>query len=154
MYKEGKKKELFKKLNKKMEDQGWDNITHFTLTSKVPYSIETVRRGLSDCGHRQLGAETLAVICRYMGYDRAEIRDILKEYTDDNEIWRLIGDDKGDELTSDEWAVVEALRKLKTKNEDVYSMIGENLGFIAKTLGIQIDRELSMLKRTDAKKRR
>ena len=49
MYLEKTKKAFFKMMNDRLHQEGW----------------ETVRRAFTDCGHKKLSADTLAIILGY-----------------------------------------------------------------------------------------
>jgi hypothetical protein len=153
-YRDSKKNEMFRLLEHRMQEQGWSNITHFTHGSKIPYSVETVRRAFSDQGRRQLSSDTLAILCRYLGMNKQEIREFLKTYTDDNELWKLIGDEgEGIQLDIDEQAFLDIFRKIKSQRADVSDLIADNLSFLAKSIGIDISSELTILGRQNRKGR-
>lgn len=147
MYLEKTKKAFFKMMNDRLHQEGWETVTQFTAKSKIPYTVETVRRAFTDCGHKQLSADTLAIILRYLSCSRQEIRQILKTYTDDKEIIELIGDDGSQELTPDQQAWLDIYNKLYAQNPSFATQLAQPLEWIASLASVDISKETALLGR-------
>lgn len=153
MYREELKKDFFQMMNMKLREQGWDTVTQFTNSSKIPYSVETVRRGFTDCGYKQLSPDTLAVILRYLNCDRREIREILETYTDDKEIIKLIGEPSGASLSADEEAWLKIYRKLEAGKPGLAAQIvGGSIAMGAELAGVDIKEEVLTVARKGGRK--
>lgn len=111
-----KDKKLYRVLTDRMKAQGWDNNTHFARSSGIPYSRETTSRAFEKHATREIANDTLATILKYLNYTPAEIKEILKKYTDDTQIWPMIQID-GPELSNKEQAFLAMIREL---SEPVY----------------------------------
>jgi hypothetical protein len=152
MYRKELKKDFFKMMNARLVAEGWDTVTQFTQKSKVPYTVETVRRGFVDCGVKQLSADTLAVILRYLNYSRGEIKEILETYTDDTEMTKLIGDDASSTLTADQAAWVEIFNKLEAGRPGLAAQMVGQIELAAKLANIDITEEAKVIGRKGGKK--
>lgn len=135
-------------MNERLQQQGWETITHFAQKSGIPYTVETVRRAFTDCG-KHLSADTLAIVLRYLNYSRQEIRQILQTYTDDKEIIKLIGigDDNHTELTADQQAWLDIYDKLVKKDPASVAHLAQLMGWVASLIGVEISKETGLISR-------
>jgi hypothetical protein len=134
-----KKEEVLRALLvKKMAAEGWDNPRQFHLGSGVSrkFSIETTRRAFNPCDYKTMEPSTLLVICKYLNFSANEIKEILKTYTDDKEIWPLLGD-SSESLTTQEEAIVEVFRMIRAAKPEILPNIADMLDLMAMTAGVE-----------------
>ena len=133
-----KEEQLRALLVNKMAAEGWENPRQFHLGSGVArkYSIETTRRAFNPCDYKSMEPSTLLVICKYLNFSANEIKDILKNYTDDKEIWPLLGDG-ATALTTQEEAMVEVFRMIRAAKPEILPNIADMLDLMAMTAGIE-----------------
>ena len=132
-----KDEQLRAKLIFKLASEGWENPRQFHLGSGVArkFSIETTRRAFNPCDYKSMEPATLLVICKYLNFTPNEIRDILKDFTDDKEIWPLIGEG-GATLTPQEEAVVEVFRMIRVAKPELLPNLADMLDLLALPAGI------------------
>jgi hypothetical protein len=87
---DAKKAKLFRYTNAKLREEGYETVYEFVRRSRVPFTMETVRKAFNECDYKSMGAATLAVILKYLNVPPPEIRRVLKEMTGDEEIWTLL----------------------------------------------------------------
>lgn len=144
-----KDKKLYRILTDRMKAQGWDNNTHFARASGVPYSRETTSRAFEKHPTREIANDTLATVLKFLNYTPVEIREILKKYTDDQEIWPMIQTD-GPELSNREQAFLEMIREL---GEPAYvDFLASQFEVLGKAAGKNFSRQLAIVKRHDRRK--
>lgn len=114
----------------RMAAEGWENVRQFTLGSKVPFSIETTRRAFVDVEHKNMAPLTLAIILKYLSYKPAEIVEILKTYTDDQDLWPMI-DVKSTKLTPAEDALLAAYHVLVSADPGMSDRVADQLDLLA-----------------------
>ena len=149
MNKPGDVAELKKMLRDKMESEGWDNVRNFCKQTRIPISSETVRRALHD-EYTNLEAASLAIICRYLRFTNAEIRDILKTYTSDRDRWRMISADP-EHLSIYEVAVANAYRKIVGARGEFSGKIADYLEMVGEAAAVDIKQEIGLLRRGGGK---
>jgi hypothetical protein len=135
----GKKdEELRAILTLKMAREGWENPRQFHLGSGVAskFSIETTRRAFNPCDYKSMEPSTLLIILKYLNFSANEIRDILKNFTSDKEIWPLLGDGTT-ALTTQEEAMVEIFRMIRAAKPEMLPNIADNLDLMAMAAGIE-----------------
>lgn len=149
---EGSKKEparakKFRELmERRLHAEGWDNIRQFAMRSGVPFSVETARRIFNGSPDKQIEPATIAICCRYLGMKSDEIRAILQDYTEDKEIWRLIGSD-GEELSPVELSVLTATRMIMKKSPSSIGKLAEYLDTLGKSVGVNVASHVEGLRR-------
>ncbi len=136
---------LYEILHKKLIEGGWENIRRFTDGSKVPFSVETTRRLFSECSYKGVAPATIAIVAKYLGFSANEIRDLLREYTTDRDLWPLIGDSTN-RLTKEEEATIALTNRLKEQNIDAYDSVLSHIETVGKMVGINVD-EVTLLRR-------
>lgn len=136
--------QLYKIMHDKMLEQGWENVRRFTEASGVPFSLETTRRLFNECTYKGIAPATIAIIARYLGFSTAEIRNLLREYTTDEEIWPMIGVDDG-KLSKDEEHWLQLYHELSA-NPDLYQAVITQIDSACKLAGTK-SRVLPSLKR-------
>lgn len=144
-----KRQEIIKIASQRLQEQGWDNVSHFADKSGVPYSMEAVRRAFTDTGEKKvLSPATLAVVLRYLNFSLKEIKDILQTYTKDNEIWRLIGEDDSESLTKEEKALIAAYREITQDRKDMISKLADQMKLLSEIAGKDISRHTDLMSRS------
>ena len=139
-----KNKKLYGLLGDRLKAQGWDNNTHFARGSGVPYSRETTSRAFEKHPTREIANDTLATILKFLNYTPTEIKEILKTYTDDKEIWPIIQTD-GPALTKKEEAILAMVRQL---DEPAYlEFLSNQFEMLGKAIGKDFSGHLAVLKR-------
>ena len=143
-------KDLYGIMRKRLRDQGWEHNTHFARQSGVPYSRETTDRAFKAHPTRHISNDTLSVILKYLNFSTTEIRDILRGYTDDIEIWPMINVD-GPNLSKIEEAIIRMVRQL---NEPVYlEFLSNEFEMLARAAGgLDFTEDLSLLRRFTKKR--
>lgn len=141
--------ELKKMLRDRLDSEGWDNVRAFCKQTKIPISSETVRRALHD-EYTSLEPASMAIICRYLRFTNAEIRDILKTYTSDRDLWRMISDDP-EHLSIYEVAVAKAYRKIVGARGEFIGKIAYYLEVIGEAAAVDIKQEIGLLRRGGGK---
>lgn len=140
-----KDKKLYKILTDRLHSQGWDNNTHFARSSGIPYTRETTSRAFEKHSSRHIANDTLATVLKFLNYKPMEIKEFLKEYTDDNEIWPMIQID-GPELTKQEEAILDMTRQLG--NEQAYlGYLANQFEMLAKAAGLDFTNQIAILRR-------
>lgn len=111
--------ELQKKLRVRLEKEGWDNISHFSMKSGIQYSMETVRRAFNtqDYG-KKLEPATLATIMFHLGFQPKEIKESLAMYTDDTALHKIISEIDL-QLTPTEQSFIGAYRAITKVKPDI-----------------------------------
>jgi hypothetical protein len=122
----------------KMASEGWENPRQFHLGSGVArkFSIETTRRAFNPCDYKTMEPSTLLVICKYLNFSANEIKGILKNFTDDQELWPLLGDG-ATALTTQEEAIVEVFRLIRAAKPEILPNIADMLDLMAMTAGVE-----------------
>lgn len=139
------KTELYKIMLDRMHAEGWENIRQFTVGSRVPFSLETVRRMFSECDYKNISPPTVAVIARHLGFKTNEIKDILKDYTDDEEFWRMIGETSP--LTADQEAIVGVFDAFMSAGGEATATFFSQIDLVAKMYNVDIADQMDRLKR-------
>lgn len=114
------------KMAKKMRTEGWDNIKQFMISTRVPFSLETVRRAFNTCDYKNIEVSTLAIIMKHLNFTPNEIRAMLTKCIGDNNIVSLIGDSNVD-YTIQEQRLVEAYRMIVSKNPKLSGPIADQI---------------------------
>jgi hypothetical protein len=140
------KKDLYEIMWKKMQQQGWQTIRHFTEGSHVPFSVETTRRMFSKCDYKNIAPATVAIIAKYLGFTPQEIRDLLREYTNDKDLWPLIGEGSN-ALSPEEEAVLSVYRKVVECDPSMREHMASSASLYASSCNIDLSYEIGMLKR-------
>jgi hypothetical protein len=122
-------KKLYAILNKRLRDEGYENNTHFARASGIPYSRETTSRAFEPHPTRDISNDTLLIILKYLNFSKKEMVEILKNYTDDKDLWPLITE--GSNLTRAEEALVTIVRALRPEHLDMLANQLELLGAAA-----------------------
>lgn len=108
----------------------YSDISEFIKKSGIPLSFETVRRLLY--GKKPVSIPTLIIISKYLGYSPAEIKKIIMQ-AGDRDFSALIGGQHGPELSDQEKALLEAFRKIKSRN-----IVADHFALIAKADNVDI----------------
>lgn len=139
-------KKLCDIMKDRMSVEGWDTIRRFTEGSKVPFSLETTRRIFNEKEYESVAPTTIAIVARYLGFKPNEIRDLLKKYTDDKDLWPMLGDSEG-RITEDEQAIVDCYKKITEAKSGIGEVLVRQLEFVAMIAGVDITAEVHRLKR-------
>lgn len=138
---DAKQLKLFRYTNTRLREEGYETPYEFYLKSGVPYSNETVQKAFNPCEYKRLGADTLAVILKYLNTPAPEIRRVLRDMTDDSELWTLLPEEGGGQaLTRAEEAWLEIYHKTPPE------MLAGVLGALT-LLGNLIADEVAVLRR-------
>lgn len=135
-------------LAQRLTDQGWDSRRHFALKSGFPYSAETAARVFQYDPLKGIEPYTLAIAMMYLDYSRDEIKSLLKTYTDDTIILKLMGDGDENELSNNESALVEALRILAERSPAVCSSVAQMVEALATAYNVDVTEQVRRMKRT------
>lgn len=152
--------ELLSILRNRLEDEGWDSIRNFTISNQktMCISVETTRRvfGFMTTDHKGIEAYTLANVMLHLNFSRTQIRDALKQYTNDNLMWRLIGgEDERAGLYAQEECLINMLRIIETKSQDIYYIIANLVSTISQSLNIDVSDYVKRIsKYTERKKQK
>jgi len=145
-----RKKAFFAITNKRLRDQGWENVTQFTKDSGIEYSAETVRRAFTDVPDKTLAPDTLAIILFKLNYSTEEVKELLETYTDtsnkDRYLWPKLGDNNIT-LTLDEEAVLNIYRKVIEHNNELRTKIADQLALVAMLASVDVSSEVKQLQR-------
>lgn len=141
-----KKKELLKIMNELLRAEGWTSVLSFTRSSGVPYTVETTRRAFTDVPDKNLAPATLAIILKYLNRSPQEIRNILKTYADDKDLWPMIGEEE-DKNTVSEQAILSACRAILTAKPDLQNQLANALETLSMAAGVDIAADLKRLQR-------
>jgi len=137
-------KELYEVLHNKMLESGWDSVRSFTNGSKVPFSVETTRRIFNECDYKGLAPTTVAIVAKYLGFTTNEIRDLLRDYTTDRDLWPLIGDSTT-RLSTEEEAMVTIYNAIKDKKPELVTTIAEQIQTLCKLAGVDVSEQTKKL---------
>lgn len=138
---------LYKILSDKMRDEGWANCRQFTLGTKIPLSVETTRRAFDPCEHKGLEALTIAMIAAHLNFTSAEIAHLLKTYTTDDFLWKLIQVGGGESLTPMEACVLAACRVIMAVGPSAIAMLASQLEMVASAVGCDVSQYTGNLKK-------
>lgn len=116
----------------------YKDITSFVRLSKIPMSLETVRRFLTE--GLTITYPSLILMAKYLNYTPNEIKSFL-EMTGDIEFVTLIGDHTF-QLTKQEQALLEIWRLLKSK-----SVVTDQLELVAKMDRVDISKLLPKIRK-------
>ena len=142
----GPANELRTIMSQKLRDEGWDNIKQFMVSTKVPFSLETVRRAFNACDYKNLEASTLAIIMKYLNYTPNEIKHLLMTYTSDRDLVELIGDG-GHEYTLYEQRLVEAYRAIIKANPSLSAALADQIDLVGRLAGVSTKKYTDALRR-------
>jgi len=123
--------ELKKKLVRRLTDEGYDSVREFLRKTRVPFSLETIRRAFNECDYKNIESSTLAIVLKYLNYTHNEIKHILTEYTDDKELVQLIGD-TGEQYDMYEQRLVQAYRVIIKAAPDMGPVLADQLDLIGR----------------------
>jgi len=150
------KPELYKILSDRKDDMGWESVRQFTLNhaTTLGLSADSVGRAFVYSPFKGLEVHNLINVMYHLEYTRAEIVALLKEYTNDTMMVKLLGD-AGDEqqLTPEEEALLLAIRKMKERVPNMCVTVAQVMGPIATANGVDISDEIGTLTRTGHDKR-
>lgn len=144
---------LQKELAKKIATQ-YDNLFDFVNRSKIPLSLETVRKLVN--GGVSVNALSLALIAKYLGYSKPEIKDLLvrsikgEDPKDDKiviarDIIDLISDTPDEcPLAPNERAVIEFTRLMTAHNHKSYNLLVRIAELFADLTGVGVEEALKM----------
>jgi DNA-binding transcriptional MerR regulator len=136
-------------MEKKLLDRMLENYTDildFVNRSGVPLSFETVRRAIKDI--KPVSIPSLILICKYLGFTKEEIKDIIKELGD-QDFHELIGDQNGMELTQIEEAIIVAIRKIRQKEPLSLNTLATQIELIAKAYRVDVSEEFKKILKTE-----
>lgn len=133
-------------MSAKLKAEGWDNIKQFMVATKVPFSLETVRRAFNKCEHKNLEASTLAIIMKHLNYTPAEIKSLLTEYTDDDALVSLIGGDY-QEFNIYERNLVQAYREIIAKNPEMGEVLADQIDLVGAIIKVKTKQYTDFLRR-------
>jgi hypothetical protein len=107
MKKDQKKNNLF---FKRMLDLGYDDVTEFARTSRIPLSFETCRRAIYD-NRQNIRLDYIVILMQSLDFTVNEIKEELKA-RGDKSLHKLISDsEKGVTLNSQEKRIIDKMRK-------------------------------------------
>lgn len=138
--------ELKKILAAKLEKEGWDSIRQFTMRSRIPLSQETTRRAFGE-SDKPLEPASVAVIARYLGFSPEEIKGFLRDYTEDDDLWQMIGREDT-RYTVTDLAVLEAFKTLAEHGTPAtLKSLADHMDLLAKTIEVDIREHTDKLRR-------
>lgn len=127
-------------------DANYENINDFMIRSKIPVSMETVRRFITE--RRPINVMSLTVICKYLGFTPREIVKILEQpqkYILSNEIRYtevfagLIGESccgAAGDLTDEDKTLLRIRHDIRSANRGAYNLMLENIRYICIKEGV------------------
>lgn len=133
--KEKKSEQLRKILNERLRQQGWDSITAFVRGSGIHLSLETVRRAFTDCRYKGLETMSLVSVLGKLGYSPNEIKEMIRKYTADTEVWPLLGSYQV-EFSVDEMALIDAYREILSADPNMAKTIADQIDLVGKLAGV------------------
>ncbi len=133
-------------------EENYENIGDFVKRSRIPISMETIRRLITD--HTPVNTTSLIIIAKYLGFSNQEISDILrkpdkyilpdaKELRFAEEFISLMGFG-GEELSKHDKILLQAINELKKKSIDAFNLAIRVLRYICTSEGIS-SKDLSLL---------
>ncbi len=138
--------DLRKLLGEKLNKEGFENIRQFCISTRIPLSAETVRRGFVDTG-KELEPFSLVILCRYLNFTSDEIRDILKGYTDDKDIWPLLGKSSRGQLTVLEDAIIRAVKAIREAKPEYLASLADYIDLLATAAGVEVTEHTDKLRK-------
>jgi len=138
--------ELKKKLSRRLIDEGYDSVRGFLHKTKVPYSLETIRRAFNDCDYKNIEVSTLVVVLKYLNYTPNEIKQIVTEYTDDKDLVALIGDTNV-EYSMYEQRLVEAYRMIMEADPGIGPVLADQLNLVGRAARVNVSEFTEVLRR-------
>jgi len=136
------RQELALKLDRRREEVGWDNINQFAGSGVVPLSGEAVRKVLRGEA-TTVEVYTLVMICKFLNYQPAEIKEFLQKYTDDKHLWPMLGDRAYNMF---EEALHESVNAIIESDPSAQEQIATMLAIMAKGAGVDISKYMPILK--------
>ncbi len=119
---------------------GNESISAFVRSSKIPLSLETVRRAAKN---GDINTFTLFLILKYLGLSLSEIKEYL-ELAGDKELHPFLGGDQP--LTPDEDALLSCYRKIKQIRPSFEIHIGDFLKMSSDMAGIDLSETIAIIK--------
>lgn len=132
--------------------ENYENIGDFMKRSRIPVSMETVRRLITD--NKPVNTTSLLMISKYLGFKNEEIRDILKKpekyvlrdakelkYAED--FISLMGFG-AEEISEHDKILLNAMHVLKKKNREAFSLVIKSLAYVCNAEGVEAE-DLSLL---------
>lgn len=143
---------LQKRLLGKMS-QNYDNLSDFVKRSRVPLSMETIRKLLHD--GEDVNALSIVLIAKYLGFPKKEIKEMLSRTikganSDDRDvrvakdIVDLISDDMQEPMAPNEAAVIEFTRLMTAHNHKSYNLLVHIAELFADLTGVGVEEALKM----------
>lgn len=118
--------------------ENYENIGDFMKRSKIPVSMETVRRLITD--RKPVNTMSLIMIAKYLGFSNEEIRDVLRKPGDyilrDAKEMKFAADFislmgfGGEELTEHDKMFLKVIRKIKNGKPSAYNLLIKNIMYI------------------------
>lgn len=135
-----------KRILRKME-KGYDSVSDFYNRTKLPMSMETVRRFISL--NRHVTVQHFLIITKYLGFTPNEIRDMLQ-----NDAKKFIVETKYEQIhaaeiakmirendtvfSPTETALISALRKVATVDKYAIESLADHICLMAKGMGVEV----------------
>lgn len=149
---------ITQQLNERFKAQGWGSYRQFTHASKVPLSMETVRRALNGDDEKCIEPLSLAVICRHLAFNNDEIRDIIREYAQDTDIddklrnladdfWPMLGKADSQRLSVYDKAMLSSCKQIAGDNYKQMAMLANQLDLVARALRVDVTEHTRLLRR-------
>jgi hypothetical protein len=143
------------KFEKKMREEGWPSMQSFFKRSKIPVSMETVRRTLFE--GRPTSASMLITVAKHLNFSVPEIKSMLLEdgrflLPSERPIARMLADMIGEQegLSDDEAHVISIMRKLKEKAPKEYASMRRLIASAAELIdSVNLKREINILNREE-----
>lgn len=128
-------------LSKRMESLGYRSQREFWMnairTEGLELTQETVRRAMNPGEDFRLEPWTYAQIMRSLRYTPPEIAALLKDYTDDHQLWPMLSQEQP-EYSADEVALVNAFRALKKGEGPVMTLLAMALEQVGTASGVNM----------------
>jgi len=144
--------ELYDILSRRRNDKGWDSIRQFALNhmNTLGLSAESVGRAFIHNPFKGLEVHNLVNVMHHLEYSRTEIVELLKKYTNDEMMVKLLGDASAgsDPLTPEEDALLSATRAMRDKVPSVYGIVAGLLGPLAAAHRVDIAEQIGTLTKT------
>lgn len=127
--------------------ENYENIGDFMKRSRIPVSMETVRRLITD--NKPVNTTSLLMIAKYLGFKNEEIRDILrkpgkyilsdaKEMKFAEDFISLMGFGS-EEISEHDKIILNATHNLKKKNREAFILVIKSLVYVCNAEGIEAE---------------
>jgi len=141
-----RRKKLALTIERRISEEGWSSTRQFCLNAGFDLSGETVRK-LVNALDFQVEPATLAIILRALNYTHDEIRSMLQEFTDDKDLWPMIGGGKR-VFNIYEESVRQAVNTIMDAGkEDAGNLIADQIDIVARAFGVDVSEHTNKIRR-------